>query len=189
MMTTLPKAILKYMLSYLKRDWELQDYPIRFWHQSPPDDYDVSDNWVFFPWHAQIINWGEICGFGNTKGEAYSDLVKIFSELKSELKIEGRTLPRPGTRPPLVFASAAEVEKLDSIATDFFDKILDLNYAECFISDQSNLSDFDNIDILVKRIYEVYKVDVSDVEYGNLVEVFGRINQKQQGEANLKLRP
>src|SRR5690606_10004986 len=52
-------------------------------------------------------------------------------------------LPRPGSKVPIQFAESNRIEENEEIAIDFFDKIIGINYYDCFISDYSSLSDFD----------------------------------------------
>ncbi len=75
-------------------------------------------------------------------------------------------------------APTTEIEKYESIAPDFFERILDMNRNECLITDESSLWDFHgemSNDTFYSKILEVYGVDVSDVERGNLAKIFQRI--------------
>jgi len=42
----------------------------------------------------------------------------------------------------ITFASTDEIEDHEKVATEFLKKIFKLNYDECFVSDESTLSDF-----------------------------------------------
>ena len=56
--------------------------------------------------------------------------------------------------------------------------IIDLDYAECFVSDESSLADFHtelSDEHLHERILLAYGVDVSDIEDGRLVRIFERL--------------
>ena len=111
---------------------------------------------------------------GDTKKEAYADLKANFEKVKAE----SAELPRPGTGLPIEFASSDEVEKHTILAADFFEKILDMDYRNCFITDESSLWDFhteESNDHLNRKIQEVYNVDVSDIEGAKLVKIFERI--------------
>jgi len=75
-------------------------------------------------------------------------------------------------------APTTEIDKYESIATDFLEKILDMNRNDCLITDESSLWDFHgemSNDPFYSKILEVYGVDVSDVERGNLAKIFQRI--------------
>lgn len=171
------KAGIKYLLSFSKKDWQLSDYPIRIRHFRPsPDDFERQR---FKPvnYSAQVINWWQMNGIGDTKEEAYEDLESQFSKVKED----GKSLPRPGMGLPLEFASRARVSFHDNIAEDFFTRVLEKDYRECWISDQSSLWDFHgemSNEHLHRKIWEAYRVDVSDIESGNLVEIFERIENR-----------
>jgi len=169
------KAGAKYLLSFTKTDWQLTDYPIRFRHF---DVVETGGRLKQFPWSVQIINWWQIDGSGDTKQQAYADMQKKFGEFKSN----GKPLPRPGTGLPLEFAPTDRIRFFDDIADDFFRRVLDLNYRECFISDESTLWDFhteESNEHLHKTIWDAYRVDVSDIKDGNLVKIFERIENRQ----------
>ena len=75
-------------------------------------------------------------------------------------------------------APTTEIDKYESIATDFFEQILDMDRNDCLITDESSLWDFHgemSNDLFYSKILEVYGVDVSDVERGNLAKIFQRI--------------
>ena len=171
------KAAIKYLLSFRKSDWQVSDYPIRFRYQElDPSDYS-SGRLETIPWVSQIINWWQMSGYGLTKEEAYADLKRRLDEFKQR----GEPLPRPGTGLPLEFASNVEVSAYEDIARDFFDKVLDMDYRECWISDESSLWDFhgeESNEHLNQRIQNMYGVDVTDIENGNLVRIFERISTR-----------
>jgi len=170
------KAIAKRILSYGKSDWDLTDYPIRIRQQKPADE-DMEGRLKLIPWSVQIINWWQMGGSGETKDEALANLRTCFDNYRSSHDY----IPRPGTGAPLEFASSEHLGKYEDIAEEFFERILDLDYSECFITDESSLWHFhagdDNIEY-EKKIKSAYGVDVSDIESGVLVEIFQRISEK-----------
>jgi hypothetical protein len=86
------------------------------------------------------------------------------SERKSPLKFE--------------LASTTEIDKYEILATEFFEKVLDINRNECLMTDESSLWDFHgemSNDSFYSKILEKYGVDVSDITDGNLVKIFQRI--------------
>jgi hypothetical protein len=164
----LPKSfwILYYLRLFLKSDWSLEDYPIRYREQS--------GNWVdgtpLVPWIAQIDRWPQMQGHGNTREEALKNLCDSFSSFKSE-----RQLPRPGTAAPLVFASSRLIAAYDAIARDFFPKILGIDYDDCFVSDESSLHDFEPVTSYSGALIAIkanYGIEVPDAAKGNLVDIF-----------------
>jgi hypothetical protein len=170
------KAAFKYLLSFRKKEWTINDYPIRF------KRFEISNEEQYgrlqpVPWSAQIINWWQMGGDGDTKEAAFADLKKNLEALKEN----GTSLPRPGTGLPIEFASTEKVSLHSDIAGDFFERVLEQNYDDCWISDESSLWDFhgeETNEHLHKKIWECYRVDVSDIEDGNLVKIFERIENR-----------
>ena len=116
-------------------------------------------------------------GNGDTKEEAYSNLRINFEKFKKEHS----SIPRPGTGLPIEFADSDEIEKYYEISKDFLNKIFEINRDECFISDESSIWDFyfgENKDILFEKIKKTYGVDVKNIEKGNLVKIFQKIEKK-----------
>ena len=83
------------------------------------------------------------------------------------------------------FAPQISVEQFEDIAVDFFPKILDRPYSSVLITDESSIYDFDfelteeevkhDTHPILKKIKDVYKIDVSDIEDLNLCKIFERI--------------
>jgi hypothetical protein len=78
------KALIKYILSYFKSEWDIDDYPIRTKYQKEYDS-NLTGRLIPIPWMAQIINWWGMRGYGNTKKEALSDLRNNFNKYKTNL--------------------------------------------------------------------------------------------------------
>lgn len=151
------RAGIKYLLSFTRSDWQLADYPVRFRHFNVTD---TGGRLKQFPWSCQIINWWQVGGFGDTKQQAYAELQEQFAEIKSN----GKPLPRPGTGLPIEFASVEHIQFHDDIADDFFRRVLDMNYRDCFISDETTLWDFhddESNEHLHRKIWAAYRVDPS----------------------------
>ena len=169
------RAFSKYILSFFKAYWTLEDYPVRFRHFRA-DESRTGRRWRPTPWVARVINWPLMFGHGQTQEEAYADLKRHFDEYKGGSK----TLPRPGTqvRPAIELAPTVEIEQYEPLANEFFEKILAMNYNECLVTDESSLWDFHSEETneeYHRKIVEVYGVDVSDIESGNLVRIFKRV--------------
>jgi len=115
------------------------------------------------------------------------DLQKKIREAAEEGRIE--------------FADSYVVEEYDEIAIDFFNIIFALDYTECFVSDESSLSDFatccvldeevkdDLVDLLeegkrnmVAMIKLHYGIDVD--AYDTLIVAFEKIKQSQNRKLN-----
>lgn len=43
---------------------------------------------------------------------------------------------------PIVMAERCQIENFDAVANNFFATVLDMDYGDCFVSDESCLSDF-----------------------------------------------
>jgi hypothetical protein len=82
-------------------------------------------------------------------------------------------------------ASTLEVDKFESIASDFFPRILDMDRSDCLITDESSLWDFHgqgSNEPFYSKILEAYGIDVSDVDRGNLAKIFERITETRQSK-------
>jgi hypothetical protein len=150
------------VLSYRKTTWTIEDYPVRLQRQDvesmkPP----VRGKPIV--WSAQVINWWQMAGHGDTREDAVANLRISFENFRNSHEV----LPRPGTGAPLEFAPSHLIEQHEVLARDFLRRVLDLSYDECFISDQSSLWDFHESDsngALYRKISDLYGVDVSNVD-------------------------
>ena len=170
------RALWKFCLSFCKRDWGLSDYPVVFRTQEPDpaSDYD-SPRFKLQRQVASIVNW-HLTGGGDTRKEALQILRSTFAAVQSNKKETGESLPRPGTRVPIEFATQERVNAHAELSEDFIHRVLELESA--WISDESSLWDFDaeeTNDALCARIKEIYGVDVSDIKSVRLCEIFDRI--------------
>lgn len=162
----------KWALSYRKKEWELRDYPIRVRVQK--DVPEQSRYW------ARVLGWN-IDGLGSSRAKALEELKRYFELRKAARQSECKPVPRPGTDVPVEFAAQDRVNSHLDLAEDFIHRVLDLPWA--FISDESSLRDFHTETsnaALFDRITEVYGVDVSDIESGNIAEILDRIASKQK---------
>jgi hypothetical protein len=173
------KAGLKYLMSLGKHDWTINDYPIRIRHFKTLNADLLGSRLKPIPWSAQIVNWWQINGFGDTKEAALADLRAKFQSRKEE----GKGLPRPGTGLPFEFefAPSNQIALHLDIAEDFFRRILEIDVQDCLISDESTLWDFhgeESNQHLHQKVWESYRIDISDIEDGNLVKIFERIENR-----------
>jgi predicted RNase H-like HicB family nuclease len=168
----------KWAMSFRARDWQLADYPI-FIRQQLPDPDSPFDNNPRFKLHnyvARVVDWTAMDSHGDSREEALNNLRAKFLARKAKLVKERKPLPRPGTEVPIEFASQERVNVHPELTKDFINRVLGLPWA--FISDGSSLWDFhteENNNALFAKIREVYSVDVSDIESGNLGEILDRI--------------
>ena len=157
------KALYKYASSFYKGTWDLEDYPVRL-KQQGRDDPKIP------MWSAQVINWWVLSGLGSTKKEAYESLRESLNAAKESRDC----LPRPGTKVPIEFESGDEIDKYWAVASRLIDEVLGHNPEDVFVSDGSSLWDFTGEDSLKEyydKIHQVFGVDVSHIESGNLVEI------------------
>ena len=164
------KAVLKYIASFFKSDWSIDDYPLRYREQTKTSPQVPL-------WVVQIINWWVMTGSGETREEAYQNLAQRVEGRRAV----GESLPRPGKRVPIVFASTQRVDMYPDIAERFLCEVMGFASGDSvFISDQSSLGDFgigDSADEYIEKIRQVFDVDASDIESGNLADIFERIHK------------
>jgi hypothetical protein len=164
----------KLCLSFRKRDWEMSDYPIIV------RENEATPRPAKQRYFALILNWN-VGGAGQSKTEALQALEKNFARAKAERIISGGSIPRPGAQVPVEFASQKRISAHSDLAEDFIQRILNVDGA--WISDESSLWDFhhgETNDALIARINELYGVDVSDIESGNLAEILERVATKRK---------
>ena len=77
-------------------------------------------------------------------------------------------------------ASTKGIECFRDLADQFMSVIFDLEAGDYLITDESSLADFVgvddlNLDDILSKIDDLYGIDVSGVERGNLVGIFSKI--------------
>jgi len=123
-------ATYKYLLSFRKAEWTLDDYPIRLRQQATSPETPAVRAWC-----AQIVNWWVLAGFGDTADGALEDLRKHL-----ETKRARGALPRPGTKAPIEFAPADELSRHGEFAYQFVERVVGIR--PLLMSDQTSLADF-----------------------------------------------
>jgi hypothetical protein len=130
----------KLCVSFAKRDWKLQDYPIVIRNQKASDSGPSARERTPPPYAALIVNWWVMTGVGNTPAEAMENLRNHFEQTKESRIQGGKRMPRPGRRVPVEFAPSDRVCAHAELKEDFIRRVLGLDWA--FVSDESSLSDF-----------------------------------------------
>jgi hypothetical protein len=108
-----------------------------------------------------------------------------FGVAATEMKENDRVIPSgPFKGKKIEFATTTGVDMLLDISEDFMKKIFNFEPKDYLISDESSLYDFTGLDEMEltdiqKIIEDVYDVDVSDIESGNLLEIFKRIHHSK----------
>lgn len=166
----------KLLLSFRKQNWEFGDYPVVVRSQDTPQDLGYASP-RFSPcrYVARILKWS-LAGGGDTPDAAVRELAANFKATAEDRRRKGIRLPRPGTAVPIQFAPQEHVTAHPDLVDDFIRRVLGRDWA--WISDESSLWDFHsretNADLQAK-VREVYGVDVSDIESGNLAQILDRI--------------
>lgn len=179
-------AAWKWLRSYSKLEWTLDDYPVRVAVQEPDPNFSAP-RFSQHLYRAYIVN-GAITGTGDTPEQAMAGLEQNFANIRQRRKQEGKPAIRPGANWPFEFASQEKVSSNEALSDDFIHQILGLEWA--WISDESSLWDFhteQTNEPLYAKIREVYGVDVSDIESARLWTIFERIEQSRASKRNQPL--
>jgi hypothetical protein len=103
----------------------------------------------------------------------------------TEMKENDRVIPTgPFKGKKIEFAATTGVDMFLDISEDFMNRIFNFEPEDYRISDESSLFDFTGLDEMEltdiqKKIEDVYDLDVSDIESGNLLEIFKRIHRRK----------
>ena len=144
----------KYLASFFKREWELDDYPVKTTRQGNPNSDPRVPSWV-----ASIEGWN-ILGTGDSEADARADLLSHFENYRSK-----NALPRPGTRVPVSFEASAELDRHGEFAYEFVEAMVGVR--PFFMSDESSLSDFEGVTPMSEvhaKILAAYGVDSTGFE-------------------------
>jgi hypothetical protein len=176
-------AAWKWLLSFKKPEWVLNDYPIRVTAQEPNPIFN-NPRFSQHLYRAYIVN-GATTGWGDTPEQARVGLAQNFETVSQKWKQEGKPAIRPGANWPVEFASQEKVSSNETLSEEFIQRILGLEWA--WISDESSLWDFhieQTNESLYTKIREVYDVDVSDIESAKLWAIFERIESSKTSQQN-----
>lgn len=159
------KARIKYVLSFFKSEWKFEDYPLETWSDPGAEQKDLK-------FGAQFTNWPTFIAHESSVSEAIENLRNNLKEYAEE-----NQLPRPGSKVPVQFAASERIEQHEETAVDFFDKIIGINFYDCFISDYSSLVDFDMDN---EETLEKIKIEYGIEPKGDLflVDIFEQIKNK-----------
>jgi|SRR5580698_2328338 hypothetical protein len=115
--------------------------------------------------------------------------MKTFTQLVANVRAGWKraTLARrgerevmPGVRVPIKTAPTVRVKQHEQLANDFTVRVLDLPWA--VITDETELRHFHSDpgnERYINRVREIYCVDISDIESGNLADIFDRIRDQR----------
>ncbi len=164
----------KYLLSFRKSDWELDDYPVIVRKQEGAgDSFGDEVRFTSPACVARVVNWTGLDGFGGTREEALADLHERFVKACARRSAK----PRPGTHVPIEFASQDRIAARQALADEFVRDVLGVE--DAWLSDQSCLWHFTlggSLDEYYAKIMLLYGVDVRDVPDGNIAMILDRIS-------------
>jgi predicted RNase H-like HicB family nuclease len=170
------RTYVKYLLSFSKKDWDIEDYPIEVYLNKNAGEENVK-------YGARILNWAGMVGHGSTKELAIESLKEHFLMYKDN----NEKVPRPGTNVPLKFASTEKIDMYEEIAVDFFRKVFNADYYDGFFSDQSWLGYLESLiddefeqpkEVIIERVKEIYQVDITDIYDKPLWMIFECIEER-----------
>ena len=157
------QAALKWIKSFFRSEWTLEDYPLKYEKWS--DDPDDSQRWS-----VRVIKWWALAGVGASRAMAFEDLRESFAAAREEFEV----LPRPGTDVLIEFAPDDELRRYWGVTSRIVSEVLGLDPDGIFISDETSLWDFANAEGVVKyqaQILELFGENISHIEDGNLAEI------------------
>jgi hypothetical protein len=167
----------KYLLSFRKSDWELEDYPVIVRKQDDAGATLGDDVRFTRPAYvARVVNWN-LDSFGSTRAEALADLRERFKKACARRS----TRPRPGTDVPIEFASQGRIAARQALADEFVRDVLGVEGV--WLSDESALWHFTlagSLDEYYAKIMLLYGVDVRDMPDGNIATILDRISAAKQ---------
>jgi predicted RNase H-like HicB family nuclease len=148
----------------------LEDYTLRITRR---EDWDS--------WEAELLEFFALKAAGQTREEAIQELERLFSERVAYMEAAGKPLPVPGEEPEMMFSTSAQIDAQAAMARDFFQRVLDMNYDDVFVSDATRLEEFGTFETLRTRIKSVYGVDIGPELERPLWMVLGQIRQLSHG--------
>ena len=114
------KAKIKYLKSFLKSEWDFNDYPLETWKNPNAEQNDLE-------YGAKFTNWWSLVAHGETENKAVENLKKRLTDFKKN----NTEIPRPGANVLIEYTESDRIEKNEHIAVEFFDKIIGINFARC----------------------------------------------------------
>jgi hypothetical protein len=163
----------KWLLSFTKRLWRVGDYPLRVAKNGEMPAPGIA-------FRAQILNWPGPIGLGPTRKEAYDNLAQDLEEIRKHRE----QMPRPGVRVPVQFASTDRVNADEELLNEFVERVLGFARSDpVFISDLSSLGEFGDearVAELVRRVRDVFGVEVTETRDGDIADVLEQIRKRRK---------
>lgn len=133
---------------------------------------------------AYVEEFHNVISIINDRSEAKQALMPLFEKEIFRLNSIGQKVPKPGSgKAKITFAANSQVNKMRPFADDFWDTIFNHSYSLSFVSDDSRLDDWlmyvnNDKDELLRRVYNVYSVDISSVYHRPVYEILAYIKDK-----------
>jgi hypothetical protein len=165
-----------WLASLFRSEWRPEHYPIavRVQVEAPEEAR----------WCAHVLNWPGPVGLGSTKQQARAALETSLRAIAASRLTEGKSMPRPGTRLPIEFASTARVEGDPALLSEFITKALGFGPDDpVFISDESSICDFgddERVQEIRANIREHFDLAVDRPEPVRIADVLEAIRRKHE---------
>ena len=164
-----------YLRSFFRRSWTLDDYPVVIRRQDTPlDDAQPMSDTRETTWHPYVamIDGMMMAGLGDTPESARAQLAERLETYRAAHD----SLPRPGTRAPVQFASTSRLDAHGTLRDEFVERILRMEPAMVFVSDGSSLSNFpDGVEEYGRRILLLYGIDIDGLADDRLATILDAI--------------
>ncbi|NLG28833.1 MAG: hypothetical protein GX557_13045 [Chloroflexi bacterium] len=164
-----------WLASFFHKNWQPEHYPIYVRQQAHvPDE---------LRWCACVLNWAGPVGLGSTEQGARTALLAELHAVAARRREEGKPMPRPGTRVPILFASTTRVKADPALLNEFIGKALGFGPgAFVFISDESTICDFGDDERVAEiraTIRDRFGVAVDEPEPVRIADVLEKIRRKR----------
>ena len=162
-----------YLRSFFRPSWTLDDYPVFVRRQDPPpDDPEMPAAMRDLPPYLAMVDGMMIAGIGDTPQAARAQLAERLEHYRAAHD----TLPRPGTRAPVTFASTTRLEAHGTLRDEFIERILHMVPSQVFVSDGSSLNDFpESGEEYGRRIMLLYGIDVDQLADNHLATILDAV--------------
>jgi hypothetical protein len=173
------RARLAWVKSFFKLRWRFDDHPLDYIDQGECNR-SLPERLQHKRWRADLVNWYEMSGTGETKEAAFEDSKQKFAARETSEEKMCRPGTGPGSSfpetPKIVFPENQRIDNYPELRDGFISRVLELEWA--WVTDESSLWDFhenETNDEYYSRIFEIYGVDVSDIEGAKLTLILEKI--------------
>lgn len=138
-------------------DYKFDDYKI---HIGNSNNY--KDKFV-----GHIEEFYNVIAILDSKADAELILKPMYDKEVARLKSIGELIPIPGSgKAKITFAKDDKIKAMETVVADFWSSILGTSYYTSFISNDSQLQDWEHYlpngkTELIEKVYAKYKVDIT----------------------------